>query len=647
MKARVTDRIDSLLIFLILLTGGILRFYDFASIPFTHDEFSAVFRTGFSSFSELIRKGVMVDTHPAGVQVFLNYWIMTTGISEPWVKLPFTIMGLASVWLIYSIGKKWFSSGSALLAASFLSFLQYPVIYSQIARPYASGLFLVLSMVWFWTNLMLSPNRNFGKNLTGFILFASLCTYNHHFSLLMAGIVAFTGIFIIDRTRRLPYLISWPVLILLYLPHLPVFLSQIRMGGIGGWLSKPRPDFLFDYLAYAGQFSLFVALAALIILILGFFWGRARQVSHPKFIAVAGLWFLLPMLVGYAYSVLVNPVLQFSVLLFSFPFFLLFLFSLSGTPAAWQKALLTIIAAAAVIPSLVFERMHYRMFYHSPYREIVEQSMNTAGLLGRDNCFIYLDSYRKITDYYLAKPGIKGFKPDLIRDFAGPPVIDSILDRCQSPYFIYGCNSNSPPSDYPKILKKFPFISSHLRFNEGDFLVFSKIPPVNLPVAEYYMNSEFMPGGNWNEWLNYSPASIVPDETDSLVKVCNMNGIQFSPTFKASLRDVCRNRNDIIDFLADVGADTLSGAAWLQIGIYSHDSLMQYISEPITKTLPGTYSRFFCSCRLADIDWRHHALSVQAFIWNPSGTPLRVRKLSVAIRQGNPFLYSLVRKIER
>ena len=84
---------DSLLICLIIIIGAVLRFYNYADIPFTHDEFSALFRTQFSNFHDLIIKGVLVDTHPAGVQVFLYYWVKLVGISEPLVKLPFKGIG--------------------------------------------------------------------------------------------------------------------------------------------------------------------------------------------------------------------------------------------------------------------------------------------------------------------------------------------------------------------------------------------------------------------------------------------------------------------------------------------------------------------------------------------------------------------------
>ena len=78
---------NKLILFLILLVAITLRFYNYQNIPFTHDEFSALSRTNFNSFSELIDQGVKVDGHPAGIQVFLYYWTKLAGKSEVWVKL--------------------------------------------------------------------------------------------------------------------------------------------------------------------------------------------------------------------------------------------------------------------------------------------------------------------------------------------------------------------------------------------------------------------------------------------------------------------------------------------------------------------------------------------------------------------------------
>ena len=74
---------------LIIVVAAVLRFFNYAEIPFTHDELSALSRLYYDNFSTLIREGVMPDGHPAGIQVFLYYWVRFFGEDEWIVKLPF------------------------------------------------------------------------------------------------------------------------------------------------------------------------------------------------------------------------------------------------------------------------------------------------------------------------------------------------------------------------------------------------------------------------------------------------------------------------------------------------------------------------------------------------------------------------------
>ena len=145
------------ILLLIIFVAAIVRFYRFTDIPFMHDEFSAVFRTNFLSFQELIEKGVKPDGHPAGIQVFLFYWIKIFGSTEWVVKLPFTVMGIFAILLVYLVAKKWYNETVGLISAAFIASIQYTVMYSQIARPYISGLFFSLLMVHYWSRLI-DPN---------------------------------------------------------------------------------------------------------------------------------------------------------------------------------------------------------------------------------------------------------------------------------------------------------------------------------------------------------------------------------------------------------------------------------------------------------------------------------------------------------
>ena len=134
---------------------------------------------------------------------------------------------------------------------------------------------------------------------------------------------------------------------------------------------------------------------------------------------------------------------------------------------------------------------------------------------------------------------------------------------------------------------------------------------------------------------------------DPLTPVFYMDSsTEFSAAFRGSLRDISRQKNDIIDLWADVETAEGFTEAYLQLGIYQKEKLLSFQSAAIHGRKPGKFRRIYCSYRLADIDWRHHFLNVRGFIWNPKKQDLVIQRMSFRIRQGNPLLYGLYRKIE-
>ena len=145
--------LDNSLLLLILLVAAILRFWNYPNMPFMHDELSGLSRTHYSSVHDVLLYGVAkYDTHPAGVELFIYYWIKLFGENEMVLKLPFIICGLLSIIVAFKISKFWFNSSVALIIAAFMAVLQYMVTFGQIERPYVSGLFFCLLMVWYWSN---------------------------------------------------------------------------------------------------------------------------------------------------------------------------------------------------------------------------------------------------------------------------------------------------------------------------------------------------------------------------------------------------------------------------------------------------------------------------------------------------------------
>ena len=134
----------------VLAVAAILRWRGFAEWSLTNDELSALYGLSLETLSLTINDYVYNDMHPAGVQMFMFFWCKIFGTSVFFVRLPFVLIGIASVALTFLAGKRFFSFNVGLLAASFFAVMQLPILYSQLARPYSTGMFLVLWTAIAW-----------------------------------------------------------------------------------------------------------------------------------------------------------------------------------------------------------------------------------------------------------------------------------------------------------------------------------------------------------------------------------------------------------------------------------------------------------------------------------------------------------------
>lgn len=647
MKRFFRPGIDQGLIFMILSIGAWLRCYNLSDIPFTYDEFSAIIRTHFATFGELIDKGVRVDGHPAGVQVFLYYWIKIFGVNEAVVKLPFIFCGLLAVWLIYRIGSEWFNTTVGLVAASFLSFLQYPVMYSQIARPYASGLCFALLMVFFWTRLVFHPQRQKFLNRIGYIIAGALCTYNHHFSLLFAFMVGVTGLFFCKRINIRSYLLVNLMILILYIPHFPIFFHQLSVGGVEGWLQKPRYDFIFDYIQYIFQFSVYVYLLVFLLISLALNWYEEEPSVNKKFLFISLAWFLVPYLAGFFYSKYVSSVLQYSVLIFSFPFLLFLLFGYFKTEKPVHKIVVVCLIAIFVIPSLIAERKHYDLFYHSPYREIILESKCVTDSLGAGNCTVILGTPEKINAYYLENfhwPGLRFVYEDSLD---GNEHIQAFLDGTKSAFLAYGSIPSSPWEYYVLIKERFPYLIKHKIYCGGDFYLFSRDKPFKVETEYFYEAVNDFETAR-PEWINLNETNC----KDSLPlngknSYWNLDTSEFSPTFFKPLRDLIRTGYDVVDVSAVVRIPRVFPGAWLVTSVTSGKNIIFWRSLPLNSFVrPGHKGKVFISLRVSDIELKHHELMFNTYIWNPMKLFYEMDDFTVRVRTGNPVIYGLYRPVD-
>ena len=227
-----------------MLVAAVLRLWKLGQVPFMHDEFSALLRTRFDNFHDFIQLGIMPDSHPIGVEAFLWLWVRIFGWSEFWVKLPFALMGIGSVYLVYLIGRQWFNRKVGLFSAAFFAVSQFTVFYSQLARPYSAGLFFVLLMAWFWYKVVFGTKKPALGVYIGFALSAWACSLMQYFSIAQAGLIFLTGLLFLPKERRKAYWLSGVGAVLLFAPTLPIFINSSLSvaASADGWRHPSPPS---------------------------------------------------------------------------------------------------------------------------------------------------------------------------------------------------------------------------------------------------------------------------------------------------------------------------------------------------------------------------------------------------------------------
>ena len=404
-----SKRLDYILLGVILLVAAVLRLWKLGQVPFMHDEFSALLRTRFDNFHDFIQQGVMPDSHPIGVQLFLWGWVKLFGMNEFWVKLPFVLMGIGSIYLIYLIGRQWFNRKVGLFSAAFFAVSQFTVFYSQLARPYSAGLFFVLLMAVFWHKIVFETEKPKIGVFVGFALSAWACSIMQYFSIAQAGLIFLTGLFFLPKERRKAYWLSGIAAVVLFAPTLPIFWQQLFVSGsIGGWLSAPKATFLTDFIQYTMNYSMLFMFAVGIIILLPFILGKRDRRNQT--LRWAGLaWFVIIFAIAFVYSLYREPILQHSTLIFSYPFVIIVAFSLfkSRTLSPWQTALVVAVILFVGMASLIMERRHYDLMYHQGFDQIAAEMQQDKEQYGDKIQFATRTEIGEAAEFYQAQTDVK------------------------------------------------------------------------------------------------------------------------------------------------------------------------------------------------------------------------------------------------
>lgn len=623
--------------FALFALAAVLRFWRLWDMDFMHDEVSALVRL-YPTLGETLRTGVIaLDTHPPGVQVFEWLWTRLFGTSPFAVKLPFVLLSLAALPLLYRTAMAWTHATTALLVTALMATLQFSVLYGQLARPYAVGLVTTALLADRLTAWLAHGER---RALVGVGIAALLSAYTHHFALLLAGLMGFVGLLLTPRAQLKDYLVMAALAVLLYLPNVPILLGQLGQGGLSGWLAPPDRWWVLDHGWWIAHTTWWLAaplLGLLAFALFGLLRGRGAPGPSLPMLLFLGI---APMAIGIAYSVWRAPVIQHSMLLFSFPYLAMaLLIGLGEVGRPRTLALLAVVAPLAVA-TLVGVRMHYQLPYTSAYRTMVQVAHAYQQQEGNDRVLVVLDAPPEQVAFHREALGLSEARfPHVQLRVAGwrSGQVDSLLSTSTAQVLVYGQRSGAPAEQVARMREHFPYLQRRIDVAEGQVLVLSRRSTTAEEDHAYLSGAcplcDPLPGWEIHDDLGWQ-------ENDSAeVRYWDYEGREFGILVGLDLDTVPHMEQDLFEVGADLYLPAGPVNAGLVVELKDGDSTVFYRTAELMDLRwegLGQRATLVVAAHPADAGLRGRSTLLRAYLYNRNGAPLGVVGMGVTQRHGNP-----------
>jgi hypothetical protein len=617
----------------LLVLAALLRFAPFSAPSYAHDELSALYRL-YPTLGETLAKGVIgVDTHPPGAQVLLWAWTKLVGLEERWVKLPFILASIGALLLHFRIAARLADVRVALTATAVLASIQYTVLYGQLARPYALGLF---ATAWMLDRTLAFIAQGRRGDLPWLAVAAALSAYLHHLALLQAALIGATGLLLAPSHRRGGLLAAACGAVLLYLPNVPLLLDQFGWKGLDEWLAPPDAGWPMDHARFITHWS--TAFAAVLggTVLFALVRGWQRRAFSRDLLMVGLLCGLVPYLITFAYSIWRAPVLQHSVVLFAFPCVLLPL--LAGLKGISLRSTVLVAGAIACVATvtLLTTREHFALNdrMHNRY-EVIARGIIAANKAGIP---ALTDAPAHLLRFHLDRwnvPAEQRAHIDLTG--MGALAVGERLDGLNADRVFLGVTLQAPEERIRQVRRHFPFLLERHDMAEGQAFILGARPSsqaLDDGLFSATLTPQAIAGRGWTS----DPRIPVVADTATLVRCWDLADREFGIAFEAWPDSLPVGRNDVVELRLDLAgpAEDVMGV----LEVKQDDATLVYRTSPATGTV-----RIAAAC-LADVKAPLESLRLRAYVWNPGRRKALVTAATITVRRGNPVRYAWLGPME-
>ena len=248
---------------LLLLLASLIRAAWSVKAPVWADETFTLYWSELSP-DFLLGQGVRLETNPPGYYLFMHYWMLLTGQSELALRLPSMLFSVATVAVVYGIGRMVLDRTTALLGAGFAVIDPALIHYAGEARVYAANVLLESLALLAMAGALRGPTRADARFWAwlGLFVFACVASFYAHYTSLFFIVACFAAIGVhLLSTRPLPsgraaiWVGAGLVILLAIVAPLRLAMSMSHSGNIS-WIEPLGPLtirlFVMDLLAYPG-----------------------------------------------------------------------------------------------------------------------------------------------------------------------------------------------------------------------------------------------------------------------------------------------------------------------------------------------------------------------------------------------------------
>jgi mannosyltransferase len=256
---------------------------------------------------EVIVRELAKGNNPPLFELILHYWVSAFGIGPTSVRfLPMAFSSLAAM-AIFLFGRRYFSSGVAIMATLLFTFSEYQLAYAHESRVYS--LFTLLTIWSMHLFLKLAEPKRSVSPVLALVVVNTLLVYAHYFGWWVVAIqvIAVSVFSDLRRNALIAYGLSLLSLLVLYVPNLLVLWQRfITSASEGTWVLPPNGlDSIYTMLWNFSNQPV-VTVVCIIILLSGLlyqFYSMAAPLTVQAKVVL--LWFLFPFLTMFTLSYLV------------------------------------------------------------------------------------------------------------------------------------------------------------------------------------------------------------------------------------------------------------------------------------------------------------------------------------------------------